>query len=63
MKTPLIKLKEKRLEKGYTQQKLSELTGIKQESISRYESGEQFPRRKAFEKLAEALECSIGELI
>lgn len=63
MKTPLTKLKQKRLEKGYTQQKLAELTGIKQQSISSYESGEQFPRRKAFEKLAEVLECSIGELI
>lgn len=63
MKQPLFKLKQKRISKGFTQQKLSELTGIKQQSISSYESGEQFPRRKAFEKLAEALECSIGELI
>lgn len=63
MTTLLPKLKQKRISKGYTQQKLAELTGIKHQSISNYETGEQFPRCKALEKLAEALECSISELV
>ena len=57
------KLKQKRLEKGLTQERLAEITGIKQQSISSYEAGRQFPRRANLEKLAKALDCTIGEIV
>lgn len=39
----LLKLKELRLLRGITQQQLSEIINISQQSISRYESGQHYP--------------------
>lgn len=60
---PMIKLKLKRVEKGLTQAQLAEKVGKAQNSISLYELGEHFPGRDTLDKLAEALECKIGDLI
>lgn len=63
MKNPMEKLKQKRLEKSLTQEQLAEMTGLNHQSISNYETGEQFPRYANLLKLANALDCEIGEII
>lgn len=60
---PMDKLKAKRKEKGYTQSQLAEMVGVVQNSISQYEAGVCFPKRDTIVKLAEVLECDVGELI
>jgi DNA-binding XRE family transcriptional regulator len=60
---PMIKLKLKRIEKGYLQSDLAKLVGVSQHSISTYELGYKFPRRNVLDKLAEVLECDAGDLI
>lgn len=46
---------EARMEKGLTQQKLSELTGISQADISRLEGGNGNPSLRTLQRIAEAL--------
>lgn len=46
---------EARIEKGLTQQKLSELTGISQADISRLEGGTANPSLRTIQRIAEAL--------
>ena len=46
---------EARIEKGLTQQKLSELTGISQADISRLEGGNGNPSLRTIQRIAEAL--------
>ena len=56
-------LKEKRLEKGLTQQALGEKVGVDRNIISSYERGEHFPRKAMLDKLAFALECEIKDIV
>lgn len=51
-----VKIKEGRLSKGYTQQELSDLTGISIRSVQRIENGEVTPREYTLRLLAEKLE-------
>lgn len=44
------------MKKGLSQDKLTELTGIPQNAISRIERGERQPRRSTLEKLAQVLD-------
>ena len=60
---PMLKLKLKRIERGLNQEELAKLVGVSQNSISGYEVGEKFPRRNVLYKLAEVLECEVGELL
>lgn len=60
---PMLKLKMKRIEKGLNQKELGQLVGVAQNTISCYEVGTKFPRRKVLDKLAEILGCEVGELI
>jgi transcriptional regulator with XRE-family HTH domain len=50
-----IWIKEGRLSKGYTQQELSDLTGISIRSVQRIENGEVIPREYTLRLLAEQL--------
>lgn len=59
--TPAL-LKAARLTKGYTEEKLSELSGVASDAIRAYESGERVPRDEIKVKLAEALERPVEEL-
>lgn len=58
-----MKLKELRKQKGYTQQKLSLLSEVSQGKISEYEKGEVIPRADTAMRLAEALGCTLDELM
>ena len=62
-KNPMLRLKMKRLEKGLTQEELAAKVGVINLSISSYETGNRFPRREILDKLAEALECQVSDLI
>ena len=52
-------LSEARTERGYTQQQLSDLSGVTQADISRIERGLLFPTTATLMRLAEALDASI----
>ncbi len=60
---PMMKLKLKRVEKGLTQGELAKKIGVSQNALSMCELGVSFPKKKTLDKLADALECSIADLI
>lgn len=53
------KIKQIRKEKGFTQKKLSELSGINEAQIRRYELGGANPKIETVKKIAQALDVSI----
>ena len=53
------KIREKRIEKGYTQKKLSELCGIAESTIRQYELGKKNPKLETVERIATALEFPV----
>jgi transcriptional regulator with XRE-family HTH domain len=57
------KLKGLRKGKLYTQKVLSELSGIAEPTIRKYESGQLNPKIETLQKLATALECPLHELV
>lgn len=58
-----FKIKEKRIEKGMTQEELAEKSGISRASILSYENGTaKNITVKNLESIADALNCKIEEL-
>lgn len=49
--------------KGYTQQTLAECTGLGKGSIYNYLNGKSTPSATALRKMAQALDCSISDLL
>jgi transcriptional regulator with XRE-family HTH domain len=61
--TDINRIREKRLEKGWTQLELAEKSGVPQPTISQIESGNRrFPTYENIKKIAKALEINIEEL-
>ena len=60
---PMLKLMVRRRIAGFTHRELAERLGVKAMAISAYERGERFPRRDLLDKLAEALNCEVKDLI
>ena len=58
----MILLREKRVEKGLSQKELSEISGVPQQNISAYESGNRIPGADAMYALAVALGTTMDEL-
>lgn len=58
-----ILLWEKRMEKGYTIRELAEQSGISRAAINKIENGKVSPTIKTLEALAEALGCSVFDLL
>lgn len=56
------KIKQMRVSKGYTQDKLSEMINISQKALSSIEIGENFVTAETLDKLILALETSSEEL-
>lgn len=56
-------LKRKRKEKGLTQGQLASISGVSQQAISFIECGRNTPSEGTLRLLAEALGCSIAELV
>lgn len=57
-----VRIREERKFYGLTQEELAKKAGISTMSIRRYETGERMPNRKTLEKIAEAMEMTVGEL-
>ena len=60
------KLKQKRIERGYSQQQLSNITGIKVWTIRQYEQGRRdidLAQANILAVLADALDCTMEELM
>lgn len=58
-----MNLREKRLEKGMTQQELADKAGVLNTAICNYETGIREPDFKTLINLSAALDCTIDELI
>lgn len=58
----IIMLKEEREKKGYTQEKLAEMSGIEPRTILRIEKGENIPKVTTYAKIVIALELSNEEI-
>lgn len=56
------KIKELRLQRGWSQEKLAEKIGIGQQYISKYESGKLSPSFKTLSKIADVLGVSVDFL-
>ncbi|MBQ9200640.1 MAG: helix-turn-helix transcriptional regulator [Lachnospiraceae bacterium] len=54
-------LKQARKRKGLSQMELAKLIGLKQVTISQYESGARTPDLNTSKKLADALEMTLDE--
>ena len=57
------RIKEKRIEKGMTQEKLSEAIGVGPSHMSHIESGSTVPSFEVFISILNALECSADQLL
>jgi len=56
-------LKEMRIKRKMTLEQLSKASGVSRVSINRYELGERSPNVYIAKKLADALKCTIEDLI
>lgn len=59
----MINMKLLRVKKSMTQGELAEKAGVKRMTISYYETGLRYPRRETLEKLADALECEVKDIV
>jgi len=59
----MINLKISRIKKGLSQSDLAELVGVQTYSISRYETGYQYPSIETLLKLSEVLNVSVDHLL
>lgn len=55
-------LKEKRIEKGYTQEQLAEITGIDPRTILRIEKNKTIPKIDTYAKIVIGLEMTNEEI-
>lgn len=55
-------LKKVRVEKGYTQQKLSEISGVPKRTIQDWEAGKRNPKIDGLKRIAEVLGVDVGSL-
>lgn len=56
-------LKDMRIKKRMTLEELAKASGVSRVSINRYELGDRVPNVLIAKKLADALDCSIEDLI
>lgn len=59
----MLRLKEIRLERGWSQARLAEISGVSQAYISELEAGEKQPTLPIINKLAKALKVTVFELL
>lgn len=58
----MLRLKEIRQAAGWTQDQLSEITGLRRSNIARYENETRSLKLRDARKLADALGCTIDDL-
>lgn len=59
----MVNIKQLRKAKGLTQQELAQKAGVSYLSIHRYESGERIPSVDIAARIAQALGCTVDDLI
>lgn len=59
----MVNIKQLRKAKGLTQQELAQNAGVSYLSIHRYESGERIPSVDIAARIAQALGCTVDDLI
>ncbi len=59
----MINLKIARIKKGLSQSELAEKIGVQSFSISRYETGSQYPSIETLLKMSEVLNVSVDHLL
>ena len=52
-----------RKQKGMTLQQLADILGCSQQNISQYESGKRTPKLKTVQKIADALNVNVNDLL
>ena len=57
------KIRELRVEQGYSQERLGEITGLDRTYISGVERGVRNPSLRSIERLAKALKVKVSELV
>lgn len=60
---PMLNLKLRRIACGYTQTALAEKIGVNKQQVSQYEGGWRFPRPHTLERLADALDCEVKDIV
>ena len=56
-------LKILRIKKGLTQKELGHLIGVTFVTISRYETGVQFPTHKRLKKIISVFDCTMSDVL
>lgn len=62
-KKKMEKLQKVRGERHFSQAKLAEMVGVDKMTIYHYEAGARRPNMDMLKKLANALECTVDEII
>lgn len=58
-----MKIKSLRKKKGITQAEMAKQLGVKQSTVSMWETGKTMPKTKRMRKLAEVLNCTLDDLL
>lgn len=58
-----ISIKAMRQAKGLAQWQLAEMIGVKQESVAQWETGKTSPKFSRLADIANALNCSVDDLV
>lgn len=61
--TSCFKIKEMRERRGITQAQFAALTGVRQNTVSQWESGKRHPSSLLLSELADVLGCTVDELL
>lgn len=56
-------IREQRLARGMTLEALAKASGVSRVSINRYELGQRVPNVEIAQKIANALDCTVDELL
>jgi len=57
-----VKLKEKRIEMGMTQDELAKRTGVSRSTIINYEQGRRVPRITDLKRICDVLGCLVSDV-
>lgn len=63
MEVTHISIKQKRLDLGLTQKELAVKIGVDQSAVAQWENGKTAPNRGRLMRVAEALGCSVSDLL
>jgi len=59
----ILRIREIRKERGMTQAQLAKMVGVDQSAVAQWEAEKSGPHRNKLSKLAQALECTVDDLL